>query len=293
MCLFFAVSDLHSQDGDNEQYYQYKKLSNRAKFHYHVNALDSCVYLYESAFKIREAHLFDQYYCALCYAKLGLADDSKRLVEEIAKKGYPINGLVSNEVFVNANLIDDSFIELLHEHHKYFLSEMNSDLYTELSNRVEHDIITRKECEKPNCENWFKTTNVNIVYLMDYIAENGFPCEETIGYGIGNLNIVLLHGKSEESFIFFDPILKSAVMTGCFPAGNYAYWVDGYKTSVQRTDEVYGTIALAMFRYNNSLPETINVNEIEAARKEIGLESFNNDLELIKQSRDNPNFNRY
>lgn len=291
--LFFAsISNIGAQDVGHENFYQYQKLRNQAVFKYFCADLDSAIYLYESAFKIHEPRLFDQYYCALSYAKLGAVEDSKRLIEAIVKKGYPVTEIVSNKIFADIGILNSSFVELLHNHHESFLLVNKGDLYLELQKRVSSDIQARNSCSIPNCDVWKRIVNDNIEYLREYTIINGLPCERNIGYAIMYVNFILLHGKSEESFTFFDPILKSAVMTACFPTDNYAYWFDGNRVSVLDTTEVFGTVSLLQYRNNGSLPDSVVVSEIESARKSVGMQSFKNEVMLIKLIKNGTHINK-
>lgn len=267
---------------DEDSYLNYQNHKNKAMTHLFMGQYDSCAVSFNRAFQEHTPKLFDQYHCAICLVNAGSISQALVKIEAIVRKGYPVELLLSNSSF-SPLLKDSLFHEKLNSVFSNDLTVPFIKLNTELKDRVLLDSEVRQKCITPNCDEWKSVTQDNVDFLINYIEQNGLPCDSEIGFGLMYFNLILLHGKSASNFFLLNDEIKNMVLEGCFPAENYAYWMDGNQINIFNSGEIYGTISLQEYRNTRKLPCTSRVKFFDLNRRQIGLPSFQTEVDRINQ----------
>jgi len=265
------------------EYLQYMKNKTQAVNHFYLNEFESSIKSFEKAFEFDNYSFFDNYYYALCLLKTNEFQNAKDYFLKLVAKGYPVESLLKNKDLEELFKSNPELTNQLSTSKYSDFTSANFDLFHNLKKRAELDSKTRENCPLPDCDEWLNVTKNNIQYLADYVTLNGIPCEKEIGFGTQYLNFILLHGKSIKDFEKLNELLKEAVVNGCFPAENYAYWVDGNMTNIFEKEEVYGTISLAMYRYSLEPIDELKIINFNKKREEIGLETIEAQLEFFNK----------
>lgn len=127
----------------------------------------------------------------------------------------------------------------------------------------------------------FHIDSLNIITLEQIIEKHGYPGINLIGYNTAY--ILLLHMPFEIDKKFF-PIIKKEVFTGNIDPYSYAFFVDDALSDADKP-QIYGM--KDKYNWKDSAPAMIDIKTINKNRKEIGLISFEKQLELSKIKKEN------
>ncbi|MEJ8803565.1 hypothetical protein [Pontibacter sp. H249] len=306
--LFFVLMTV-STFADNIDYTkEYHPLINKAELSIVEQDFAAALELYQQAFKAVPAPFARDYYnAAVCAMLLKDKKQSQAYLEKLAVKGVSINYLAKQPVFDSLKTTKHwrKFRRKYSKYRKQYSSQVNPDLRADLDELYARDQYFRQAEGglRMYGDTLRKIETANTKLFLEWVEKHGYPGESLVGVAdtleqLPRFSIIIQRQTKARNGHDFSKVLVDAVQQGRLSPQAAAYLIEqqvgrskyGSKAYVKLNCNSCKNNLDGIDRYMEERRTDKELLTIEANRKLLGLEPFNDYKKKVLYSMDDKRF---
>ncbi len=264
----------------------YYNINKGAVFLYDEDKPEKALSFYEEAFRIQPNGTYPLFNGLMkCYALQNNKDKFLLFFEKAVLKGSRWDRI--EESLVGTQVLDSTDWKVLRQKYDSLHVQFDKGINWRWHEQVK--VLKEKEqyirsLEDNLCnmtqEQMFcledNVDSINMVLLINFVKENGFPSHDELGRdGYVSFKLLLTHGiHFKWVFDFFEPILRAQMEKGNFFPTEYASLVDSYMLSIGK-GQIYGENNINKEKKHSKIDD---IKTVDTRRFSIGLVSLTDQI---------------